>query len=135
MADRNDLEILGLLERIGTFEQLLEVYEHSVIEQSDRLYAEQERLRCQGEASLDGVLSIGKSGEVLFANQRLAEIWRVAPPTLEGGQADQVFRTLAARTTDPSLTPRKNGFPLYGNWNFHSGGSTSPFQLRAPSVE
>ena len=102
MADRNDLEILGLLERIGTFEQLLEVYEHSVVEQSDRLYAEQERLRCQGEASLDGVLSVGTSGEVLFANQRLAEIWQVAPPTLGGGHADQVFRALAARTADPA---------------------------------
>ena len=102
MADRNDLEILGLLERIGTFEQLLEVYEHSVVEQSERLYAEQERLRCQGEASLDGVLSVGKSGEVLFANRRLAEIWRVAPLTQESGHADQVFRALAARTADPA---------------------------------
>jgi signal transduction histidine kinase len=102
MSERNDIEILGLLERIGTLEQLLEVYEKSVVDSSDRLYAEQERLRCQGEASLDGVLSIGTGGEVLFSNRRLAEMWGVAPSAIEGSDADEVFRALAARTTAPA---------------------------------
>ena len=101
MTDRKDVEILGLLEKVGTLEQLLEVYEASVIDQSDRLYAEQERLRAQGEASLDGVLSILADGEILFANRRLAEIWDVALSTLEGSK-DHVFRALAARASDPS---------------------------------
>jgi PAS domain S-box-containing protein len=101
MTDRKGAETLGLLERIGTLEQLLEVCETRVIDQSERLYAERERLRAQGEALLDGVLSIGPGGEVLFANHRLAEIWGVAPSTLEGDK-DRVFRALAARTLEPS---------------------------------
>jgi signal transduction histidine kinase len=100
MTDPKDVEILGLLERIATLEQLLEVYETSVVDQSDRLYAEQERLRAQGEAALDGVLSVATDGQILFANRRLAEIWGVAP-SLEGGK-EGVFRALAARTVDPA---------------------------------
>lgn len=83
----NQAEIVRLLARIGTLEQLLEVYERSVVEQSDRLYAEQERMRlqktlleCQGEASLDGILSLSADGVVLFANRRLGELWGIPPP-------------------------------------------------------
>ena len=37
VRDRKDIEILGLKARINTLEQLVEVYERSVIEQSDKL--------------------------------------------------------------------------------------------------
>jgi signal transduction histidine kinase len=101
MIDRKDVEILSLLEKVGALEQLLEVYEASVIDQSDRLYAEQERLRALGEASLDGVVSIATDGEILFANRRLTELWDVPSSAVEGPK-DAVFRALAARTADPA---------------------------------
>ena len=49
MADDgpNDAEIRRWMARASTLEQLVEVYERSVIEQSDKLYAEQTRMRFQ----------------------------------------------------------------------------------------
>jgi signal transduction histidine kinase len=107
--DRSDSEILGLKARISTLEQLLEVYERSVVDQSDRLYAEQERMRfqkilleCQGEASLDGILSVGIDDTILFANQRLSEMWDLAAPSIGTKSYEQVIRSLAERTADPA---------------------------------
>ncbi len=97
-----------LVARIGTLGQLLEVYERSVLDQSDRLYAEQERMRfqttlleSQGEASLDGILSVSLDGTILFANERLAEMWGVDPPRLGTRSYDAVLRSLALRTAAP----------------------------------
>ncbi len=104
----NQAEIVRLLARIGTLEQLLEVYERSVVEQSDRLYAEQERMRlqktlleCQGEASLDGILSLSADGVVLFANRRLGELWDIPPPAAGTKRAEALLRAMARQTTDP----------------------------------
>jgi signal transduction histidine kinase len=93
---------------IATLEQLLEVYERSVVGQSDRLYAEQERMRfqttlleSQGEAALDGILSVSLDGTILFANQRFAEMWGVDPPRRGLRSYDPVLRELALRTLFP----------------------------------
>jgi signal transduction histidine kinase len=105
----SDIEILGLKARISTLEQLLEVYENSVIEQSDRLYAEQERmsfqktlLECQGEASIDGILSVGVDGTILFANRRLAEMWGIPPPIIGTKSYEQVLQSMAQRCAEPA---------------------------------
>ncbi len=97
----------GLESRIATLEQLLAVYERSVVEQADRLYREQERLRfqttlleCQGEASVDGVLSVDDAGTVLFANRRLAEMWGIDPPVVGTRAYAGILQALAARTAD-----------------------------------
>jgi signal transduction histidine kinase len=107
-SEQHDLRDRQVQARIGTLEQLLEVYEQSVIEQSERLYAEQEAMRfqktlleCQGEASLDGVLSVGVDGTILFANHRLAEMWRMPAPQPGRRGYDQVLQALAERTADP----------------------------------
>jgi signal transduction histidine kinase len=107
--DRNDIETVELKARIGTLEQLLGVYERSVIEQSDKLYAEQERMRfqkllleCQGEASLDGILSVGADGTILFVNQRLAEMWGTAVPAIGTKSYEEVFQALAQHTANPA---------------------------------
>jgi len=109
MVDRESAEVLALRARIGTLEQLLEVYERSVVEQSDKLYAEQERMRfqktlleCQGEASLDGILSLGVDGAILSANRRLSEMWGVPAPRIGAKSREEVLRSLAERTTDPN---------------------------------
>jgi signal transduction histidine kinase len=106
---RDRIEVRELQARVGTLEQLLEVYERSVVEQSDRLYAEQERIRfqktlleCQGEASLDGVLSVGIDGVILFANRRLSEMWGMPEPVLTTSSYDEVIQRLAERTVDPA---------------------------------
>ena len=109
MDERSRAEIAQLWARIGTLEQLLEVYESSVLEQSDKLYTEQERMRfqktlleCQGEASLDGILSVSVDGRILFANRRLSEMWGVAPPIIGTKSSEQVLRSMAERTSDPA---------------------------------
>jgi signal transduction histidine kinase len=106
---RKGEDVRGLAARIDTLGQLLEVYEHSVVAQSERLYADQARMRfqkslleSQGEASLDGILSVGTDGTVLFANQRLSEMWGVAAPTPGTRSYGRVLRSLAERTTDPA---------------------------------
>jgi signal transduction histidine kinase len=106
--DSQTSEIRQLEARIATLEQLLDVYERSVIEQSDRLYAEQERLRLQttllrhqGEASLDGILSSSTEGRILFANRRLAEMWGIAPPTIGAAEFAATLSAMAEKSADP----------------------------------
>jgi signal transduction histidine kinase len=107
--DRVQAEIGRLKARISTLEQLLDVYERSVLEQSDKLYAEQERMRlqktlleCQGEASLDGILSASLDGRILSANQRLSEMWGIDPPFVGTKSYEEVLRSMAERTPDPT---------------------------------
>jgi PAS domain S-box-containing protein len=107
--ERSSAEIARLRARIGILEQLLEVYESSVIEQSDKLYTEQERMRfqktlleCQGETSPDGILSVSVDGTILFANRRLSEMWGVAPPIIGTKSYQEVLRSMAERTSDPT---------------------------------
>ncbi|TFG96142.1 MAG: PAS domain S-box protein [Myxococcales bacterium] len=109
MTERHgkDSETLELRARISTLEQLLDVYERSVMEQSDRLYEEQERIRfqktlleSQGEASLDGILSVGVDGTILFANRRLSEMWGMSPPAVGTKSIDRVLRAIGERSGD-----------------------------------
>jgi PAS domain S-box-containing protein len=108
--ERNDSEILELRGRISTLEQLLEVYERSVMEQSDRLYSEQERIRfqktlleSQGEASLDGILCVGIDGTILFANRRLGEMWGIAAPVVGSKSFEQVLRAMSEAAAEGAL--------------------------------
>jgi signal transduction histidine kinase len=107
--DRTRAEFVGLQARIATLEQLLEVYERSVIEQSDKLYAEQGRmhfqkslLECQGEASIDGILSVSVDGSILFANRQLYNMWGLAPARGRSKSYEDVLHAMAERTTEPS---------------------------------
>ncbi len=102
-------ETVELKARVATLAQLLEVYERSVIEQSEKLYAEQERMRfqtalleCQGEASPDGILSVGRGGRILFSNRRLYEVWGVPRERVEGEEYEALRRRLARQTSDPA---------------------------------
>jgi signal transduction histidine kinase len=106
--ERLQVEIRRLQARVSTLEQLLEVYERSVIEQSDKLYAEQERLSLQttllasqGEASLDGILSASLDGRVLFANYRVSEMWGLDPPVTEAMRVREPLCEMASRCIDP----------------------------------
>ena len=108
--ERNDREILELKARINTLEQLLEVYERSVMEQSDRLYAEQERIRfqktlleSQGQASLDGILCVGIDGTILFANRRLEEMWAMTAPVVGSKSFEPVLRAMSERVADGAV--------------------------------
>ncbi len=104
----NPDEMRRLLARVATLEQLLEVYERSVAEQSDRLITERERLRfqtalleAQGEATVDGILSVSGDGVVLFANRRLAEMWGIPPPRPGAKSWETLLRAMAARAAQP----------------------------------
>ena len=102
-------EMRRLKARVTTLEELFQVYERSVIEQSDKLAAEQEATRfqktlleCQGEASIDGILSVSNDGRILFANRRLAEMWGVPAPVPGRQCYEDVLRELSERTYDPA---------------------------------
>ncbi len=106
--DRTRAESARLRARIATLEQLLEVYERSVIEQSDKLYAEQGRMRfqktlleCQGEASIDGILSVSVDGSILFANRQLSNMWGIPPASVGSKSYEEILRAMAERTTVP----------------------------------
>ena len=108
MMESRTGEIRQLEARIATLEQLLEVYERSVIEQSDHLYAEQEQLRLQtallryqGEASLDGILSVSIDGRILFVNRRLGEMWGIAPPVIGSSCYEATLRSMAGKSANP----------------------------------
>jgi signal transduction histidine kinase len=107
--ERAQAETARLKARVSTLEQLLEVYERSVVEQSDRLYAEQERLRIQttllasqGEASLDGILSASLDGHILFANHHFAEMWGVDLPQTGERSLGGTLRAVARRCAAPA---------------------------------
>jgi signal transduction histidine kinase len=107
--DRGQAGIRQLRARVATLEQLLEVYERSVVEQSEKLYAERERLRfqttllrSQGEASIEGVLSASVDGRILFANRRLSEMWGVEPPGVGSRCFRETIESMAERCSDPN---------------------------------
>jgi PAS domain S-box-containing protein len=108
VASGSPAETVELRARVATLAQLLEVYERSVIEQSEKLYAEQERMRfqaalleCQGEASPDGILSVGSAGQVYFVNRRLSEVWGVSRERVEAATYAELRPLLARQTSDP----------------------------------
>lgn len=90
--------------QIATLEQLLEVYERTVVEQSDLLYEGKENLRLQtnllrsqGEASLVGILSVSQYGTILYRNRRFSEIWRIDSSGVRQERYGDLLRRMAMR--------------------------------------
>lgn len=103
-GDATSSEVRRLRAQVSTLEQLLDVYEQSVLQQSERIDAEQGRLRLQttlltsqGEASLDGILSVSTEGRILFANHRFAELWGIEPPRIGENGFEQTRLAMAER--------------------------------------
>jgi PAS domain-containing protein len=102
--DNARAEVEHLKSQIVALEQLLEVHERTVLEQSDRLYEEQERLtlqktllECQSEASVDGLLGVSKEGQVLSCNHRLVEMWGISQEVIETRSADAIMESVQSR--------------------------------------
>jgi signal transduction histidine kinase len=94
--------------QIAALEQLLEVYERTVVEQSALLYEEKEHLRMQthllrsqGEASLVGILSVSQDGTILYRNRRFSEIWRIDSSGVLVERYDDLLRRMAMRAGEP----------------------------------
>jgi two-component system, sensor histidine kinase and response regulator len=103
---RSEVERLTL--HIAALEQLLEVHERTVLEQSERLYEEQAQLRlqktlleCQSDASVDGLLGVSCAGEVLSFNRRLIEMWGISQAVMETRSADAVMQSIFDRLENP----------------------------------
>ncbi len=99
----------ALQARVATLEQLLDVYERSVLDQAARLEAEQKLLRLQttllesqGEASPDAVLSVSRGRRILFSNRRIADLWGIKQPLPGLDSLSSVFEAMARTTTDPA---------------------------------
>ena len=56
-------------------------------------------LRSQGEASLDGILSVARNGSILFCNRRFSELWGVDASA--GERFENVLERMAARVNEP----------------------------------
>lgn len=108
-------EIRNLTSRIAALEQLLEVYENNVLEQTDKLYREiGERKRTeeelerknlilstQQEASIDGILVVDENNAIISFNRRFVEIWGIPPEMAEAGDDAPVLRFVTSMTADP----------------------------------
>jgi signal transduction histidine kinase/DNA-binding response OmpR family regulator len=110
MAHHDDAraEVERLTSHIAALEQLLEVHERTVLEQSERLYEEQARLRlqktlleCQSDASVDGILGVSCAGEVLSFNRRLIEMWGISQAVMDTRSADAVMQSIFDRLANP----------------------------------
>src|SRR4029450_1069850 len=106
--DNARAEVERLTSHIAALEQLLEVHERAVLEQSERLYAEQAGLRlqktlleCQSDASVDGLLGVSGAGEVLSFNRRLIEMWEIPQAVIDTRSADAVMQSIFDRLTNP----------------------------------
>ena len=102
--------------RINALEQLLEVYEHTVIKQSVKVYEEiNERKRTeeelsfmnailstQQETSIDGILVVDESDNVISFNRRFADLWEIAPEAVEAGDDIPVLHLAAEKVADPN---------------------------------
>jgi PAS domain-containing protein len=110
MAHHDDAraEIERLTSHIAALEQLLEAHERTVLEQSERLYEEQARLRlqktlleCQSDASVDGLLGVSCAGEVLSFNRRLIEMWGIPQAVMDRRSAEAVMQSIHDRLANP----------------------------------
>ena len=106
--DNARAEVERLTSHIAALEQLLEVHERTVLEQSEQLYAEQARLRlqktlleCQSDASVDGLLGVSRAGEVLSFNRRLIEMWEIPQAVMDMRSADAVMQAIFDRLANP----------------------------------
>lgn len=93
-----DVKIQGLKAQITALEQLLDVYERSVVEQADKLYEEirerkrsekalrdsEERFRSLVETTSDFVWEVGGDGVYTYANQKVREVLGYGPEELTG---------------------------------------------------
>jgi PAS domain-containing protein len=106
--DNGRAEVERLQAQIVALEQLLEVHERTVLEQSERLYQEQARLslqktllECQSEASVDGLLGVSHEGKILSFNRRLLEMWGIPQKAIDTQAADAILETIQQRLLDP----------------------------------
>src|SRR5512132_3006222 len=112
--DNARAEVERLTSHIAALEQLLEVHERTVLEQSERLYEEQARLRlqktlleCQSDASVDGLLGVSRAGEVLSFNRRLIEMWEIPQAVMVMRSADAVMQSIFDRLANPQAVMAK----------------------------
>lgn len=108
-----DLQILR--SRLSAVEQLLEVYEKTAVEQTDKLYQEIiERKRIaselafrnvilstQQETSLDGILVVDENGIIISHNQRFVGLWGLDPGTIETKHHLQALQPVLHNVVDP----------------------------------
>jgi len=106
--DNGRAEVERLQAQIVALEQLLEVHERTVLEQSERLYQEQARLslqktllECQSEASVDGLLGVSHEGKILSFNRRLLKMWGIPQKAIDTQAADAILETIQQRLLDP----------------------------------
>jgi PAS domain-containing protein len=103
-----DLRSERLRARVQILEQLLLVYEETALGQADEL---QRRLRqlelqttlllSQGEATVDGVLSLSLDGRVLFVNSQFATMWCIDTPPIGGLFYGEMVDAVVSQLMDP----------------------------------
>lgn len=108
-------DIPNLVSRIAALEQLIEVYENSVLQQTDKLRGEiaerrriQEELEfrnlvlsTQEETSLDGILVADENGLVIFYNRRFLDLWGFDSQAVKSKLHVKAMQPVAYKLVDP----------------------------------
>jgi signal transduction histidine kinase len=114
-SDNSSISDVLRTARINALEQLLDVHEHTVIKQADKVYEEiNERKRTeeelsfknamlstQQETSIDGILVVDESDNVISFNRRFADLWEIPPELVEAGDDAPVLQSVAEKVVDP----------------------------------
>ena len=74
---------------------------------SDQIRFQKALLEAQGEASIDGILMVSPSGEILSCNRRFREIWHLPDEPLEGRQDGEVLGLALGLVADPDRFARR----------------------------
>src|SRR5690606_29920845 len=68
---------------------------------NDQIRFQKALLEAQGEASIDGILMVSPSGEILSCNRRFAEIWGIPPEVLDDRSDEGALHHVFDLVVDP----------------------------------
>ena len=86
----------------------------SDIWQIEALKEREMQLRATLEATADGILAVDNQGKILQASRRFAEIWKIPPSLMEGGNDRILLDFVLDQLTDPEAFLKKVQL-LYGS--------------------
>ena len=71
-------------------------------ESEEALRLQKTLLEAQGEASIDGILVVSPTDQILSFNRRFAEMWQLAPEALSAGFGEAAIEAVLSQLLDPA---------------------------------
>ncbi|MGO8732848.1 MAG: PAS domain S-box protein [Terriglobia bacterium] len=98
-----EMTITPVLDEAGTIRNFIAMKQ----DVTDRKRAEEERsfqnaiLSTQMETSIDGILVVGRDGEILSNNKRFVDIWEIPPAVVELGSDERALESVLGKVSAP----------------------------------